>query len=131
MRSTSRFLASVATLCLLNAAPAVADDDNELAFNGHCRECHSFEKDDNRLGPSLYGVIGRKAGTEKGFEYSEAVKNSGITWDAKLIDKWITDPNAVIPGNNMGTIFSGLKDAATRAKIIAFLKTKSPNVGKK
>jgi cytochrome c len=97
-------------------------DELELAFNGHCRECHSFVKDDIRLGPSLYGVVGRKAGTEAGFAYSDSVKSSGITWDEPTLDKWITNPNALVPGNNMGVIFGGVADAAERAKIIAFLK---------
>ena len=96
--------------------------DLELAFNGHCRECHSFVKNDNRLGPSLYGVVGRKAGSVPNFAYSDAVKRSGITWDEKTLDKWIQKPNALIPNNNMGTLFSGLPDAKERAKIIAFLK---------
>ncbi len=104
-------------------------DDLELAFNGHCRECHAFDKGDNRLGPSLYGVVGRKAGIMPGFEYSEALKNSGITWDEATLDKWISNPNAVVDGNNMGALFSGLSDAGERAKIIAFLKqdTTMPN----
>ena len=97
-------------------------EDLELAFNGHCRECHSFVKNDNRLGPSLYGVVGREAGSVPNFAYSDAVKRSGITWDEKTLDKWIKKPNALIPTNNMGTLFSGLPDAMERAKIIAFLK---------
>ncbi len=56
------------------------------------------------------------------FAYSDAVKRSGITWDEKTLDKWIKKPNALIPTNNMGTLFSGLPDAMERAKIIAFLK---------
>jgi cytochrome c len=104
-----------------------ADDDPELAFNGHCRECHAFDKGDNRIGPTLYGVVGRKAGSVPGFAYSDSVKSSGITWDEKSLDKWITNPNAMIPGNNMGAIFSGLSDAAERAKIIAFLKGDTKN----
>ncbi len=109
-------------------AQSVSNDDPELAFNGHCRECHAFDKDDNRIGPTLYGVVGRKAGTVPGFAYSDSVKDSGITWDEKTLDQWIKNPNAVIPGNNMGVIFSGLPDAQERAKIIAFLKsdTKKP-----
>lgn len=106
-----------------------SNDDLELAFNGHCRECHSFDKGDNRLGPTLYGVVGRKAGTVPGFAYSDSLKSSGITWDVKTLDKWIANPNAVVPGNTMGAIFSGLPDAGERAKIIAFLKqdTKTGN----
>ena len=66
--------------------------------------------------------MGRKAGTAPNFAYSDSVKGSGITWDEPTLDKWITNPNALIPGNNMGTIFGGVADPAERAKIIAFLK---------
>jgi cytochrome c len=98
------------------------DEDLEIQFNGHCRECHSFDKGDNRLGPSLYGVVGRKAGTVPGFNYSDSIKGSNIVWDEATLDKWITDPGAVIPGNNMAALFGGIEDASIRAKIIAFLK---------
>ncbi len=98
------------------------DEELELQFNGHCRECHSFVKNDNRLGPSLYGVVGRKAGTVPGFNYSDSIKGSNIVWDEATLDKWITNPGAVIPGNNMAALFGGIEDASIRAKIIAFLK---------
>jgi len=62
--------ASLAVLLLPSAASA-EDDDLEISFNDHCRECHSFLKNDNRLGPTLYGVVGRKAGTEPGYGYSD------------------------------------------------------------
>jgi cytochrome c len=94
----------------------------EMAFNDYCRECHAFDKGDNRLGPTLYGVFGRKAGSLPGFDYSISLKSSNITWDEKTLDEWIANPNSLIPGNNMGSVFSGVADAATRAKIIAFLK---------
>ncbi|MBS0234983.1 MAG: c-type cytochrome [Proteobacteria bacterium] len=103
-------------------AQGISDDDPEIAFNDHCRECHSADKGDNRLGPSLYGVVGRKAGSIPNFGYSEALKDSGITWTEKNLNAWITSPNSVVPGNNMGAIFSGLQDAKARAKIIAYLK---------
>jgi len=94
----------------------------ELAFNDYCRECHAFDKGDNRLGPTLYGVFGRKAGTLPGYDFSISLKSSNITWNTKTLDEWIANPNALIPGNNMGSVFSGVPDPATRAKIIAFLK---------
>jgi cytochrome c len=105
---------------------AAADDDLEITFNDHCRECHSFLKDDNRLGPSLYGVIGRKAGSLGGFAYSESLKDSGVTWDEPTLDKWIANPGAVIPSNQMSPPYGGVADAAIRKRIIAYLKTISP-----
>jgi cytochrome c len=121
-------VAAAATTSGVGTTAAVVAQSNsndgklELAFNGHCRECHEFDKGDNRLGPTLYGVVGRKAGTVPGFAYSDSLKSSGITWDENLLDQFIANPNALIPGNNMGVIFSGLADAGERAKIIAFLK---------
>ena len=122
LAATAVALVSLASAATTVVAQGSSDDDLELAFNGHCRECHSFDKGDNRLGPTLYGVVGRKAGTVPGFAYSDSLKDSNITWDVKTLDQWIANPNAVIPGNNMGAIFSGLSDAGERAKIIAFLK---------
>jgi cytochrome c len=117
--ATAGGLAGVA----VSAAAQGPSDDPEIAFNDHCRECHSAVKGDNRLGPSLYGVVGRKAGSLPNFAYSESLKSSGITWNEKTLNSWITSPNKVVPGNNMGAIFSGLQDADARAKIIAFLKS--------
>ncbi len=114
-----------AVLAVLSPLGAAAED-LEITFNDHCRECHSFLKDDNRLGPSLYGVVGRKAGTEKGYAYSESMRDSGVTWDVATLDKWIADPGAVIPGNAMSPPYNGIPDAAIRQRIIAFLKTLSP-----
>jgi cytochrome c len=101
-----------------------ADADPELAFNNHCRECHSAKKDDNRLGPTLYGVVGRKAGTIATFGgYSPGVKDSNITWTPDLLDQWIADPNKVVSGNNMAPPFPGVADPAERKQIIAYLKS--------
>jgi cytochrome c len=121
-----RFAIAAAALLALGLPAHAADSDLELAFNDHCRECHSFLKDDNRLGPSLYGVVGRKAGTEPGFSYSMSVKGSGITWTPANLDKWIADPDALIPGNDMSPPFTGVADPKTRQQIIAFLKTLAP-----
>jgi cytochrome c len=131
MELPMRLFAITTAFVLLAPAAQAADDDLELAFNDHCRECHSFVKDDNRLGPSLYGVVGRKAGTEPGYAYSESVKSSGITWTPAMLDKWIADPDAVIPGNAMSPPYSGLTDPKIRNKIVAFLKTISPQDGGK
>jgi cytochrome c len=119
---TPSMIALVLAALPLSSASA-ADDALEITFNDHCRECHSFVKDDNRLGPSLYGVVGRKAGTEPGYGYTQSLKDSGVTWDEKTLDQWIANPNAVIPGNGMSPPYGGVADPAIRAKIIAYLKT--------
>ena len=114
-------------LAVMPVTAAVAGDDSlELSFNDHCRECHSFVKDDNRLGPTLYGVVGRKAGTQAGYGFTQSLKDSGVTWDEATLDKWIANPNAVIPGNGMSPPYGGVADPAIRAKIIAYLKSISP-----
>lgn len=95
------------------------------AFNNNCRTCHSAKEGDNRLGPSLNRIIGRKAGTAPGYpNYSQGLKNSGITWNETTLDKFITNPDAVVPNNNMKP-FKGISDADVRAKIIEFLKSSS------
>lgn len=101
-------------------------EELEISFNDHCRECHSFVKDDNRLGPSLYGVVGRKAGTEPGYAFTQSMKDSGVTWDEATLEKWIAVPGAVVPGNGMSPPYSGIDDPAIRKRIIAFLKSISP-----
>jgi cytochrome c len=114
---------------LLPVAALAADEELELAFNDHCRECHSFVKGDNRLGPTLYGIVGRKAGTQPNFAYSDSLKSSDVTWDEATLDKWIADPEAIIPDNGMSPPYPGVADAAIRKKIIAFLKTITPKGG--
>lgn len=114
-------------LLSISLAPVGAHaEDLEISFNDHCRECHSFIKDDNRLGPSLYGVVGRKAGIEPGYAFTQSLKDSGVTWNEATLDKWIADPGAVIPGNGMSPPYSGIEDPAIRRRIIAFLKSISP-----
>ena len=120
-----RAILAILAVLLPVAAPA-ADDELELAFNDHCRECHSFLKGDNRLGPTLYGVVGRKAGALPNYAYTDSLKSAGVTWDEATLDKWIADPEAVIPDNGMSPPYPGVADAAIRKRIIAFLKEITP-----
>lgn len=86
-----------------------------------CAPCHSLEPDRNMTGPSLAGLWGRKAGTLSSFDrYSDALKSSGILWNDDTLDRWITDPEHMVPDNAMP--FEGIKDAAARADLLAFLK---------
>jgi cytochrome c len=100
---------------------AAQDNRGELAFNNTCRTCHTLKQGDNRLGPSLAGLIGRKAGSVSGYPYSDAMKKSGVVWDEATLDRFIEHPDAVVPGNNMKP-FAGVPAADDRAAIIAYLK---------
>jgi cytochrome c len=86
-----------------------------------CAPCHSLEPDRNMTGPSLAGLFGRKAGSLPSFErYSDALKSSGIIWDDRSLDGWLTDPDQIVPDNQMP--FNGFKDSSARADLLAFLK---------
>jgi len=123
-RSIYLFAAIVlGSLAFADAAAADnGDDAGKLAFNNACRTCHSINEGDHRLGPSLHGVVGRKAGSVDGYGFSAAMKQSGITWDAATIDKFIASPDQVVTGNNMKP-FGGLDDAKQREQIVAYLKS--------
>jgi cytochrome c len=86
-----------------------------------CAPCHSLEPDRNMTGPSLADLWGRKAGGLPSFDrYSNALKASGIIWDDRALDGWLTDPQRMVPDNDMP--FEGIKDARVRADLLAFLK---------
>jgi cytochrome c len=117
-----------AALMLLSGTAFAQDDvspeEAQLAFNNHCRTCHTTNEGDNRLGPSLYGVIGREAGSAPGYGYSSAMAKADIVWDEEKLDRYIENPDAVVPGNNMKP-YSGITSAEERAKVIAHLKAES------
>jgi cytochrome c2 len=89
-------------------------------FN-QCAACHSTERGEHGIGPSLAGVFGRRAGTVAGFTFSEAMKDSGLTWNQANLDRYLTDPRGVVPGTTM--TYNGVKDAAQRQAVINYLKT--------
>ena len=99
-----------------------AAGDGQIAFNNYCRTCHATDAGDNRLGPSLAGVVGREAGAVSGFNYSQSLKNAGLTWDEARLDAFIANPDSVVPGNNMKP-YTGIDDAKVRGAIIGFLKS--------
>jgi len=103
-------------------APSFAQDDaGQVLFNNSCRTCHTLDAGDNRLGPTLHGIVGRKAGASPDYPFSDAMRKSGLTWDEATLDRFIADPQAVVPGNNMKP-YGGMAAADDRAKIVAFLK---------
>ena len=86
-----------------------------------CAPCHSLEPDRSMTGPSLANLWGRKAGGLSSFErYSDALKSSGIIWDDRALDGWLTDPQRMVPDNDMP--FEGIKDGRVRADLLAFLE---------
>ena len=90
---------------------------------GQCKTCHVAEKGVNRVGPSLFGVIGRTAGSVEGFKYSPANKNSGIVWSEDKLFEYLESPQKVVKGTYMA--FAGLKNPQDRADVIVYLKTKA------
>lgn len=107
---------------LISATSAIAAGDAKKGadvFAGECGDCHSPKEGKAKKGPPLFGVNGRAAGAIADFNYSEAMKASGITWSPEKIDAYITRPKKVVPGGRMK--YDGLDDAAARADVIAYL----------
>jgi cytochrome c2 len=95
-----------------------------VVFKTQCASCHSVAEGKNIIGPSLYGVVGRQAGQIANFKYSPANKESGLTWDAATLDRYLINPQTVVPKTIMP--YAGLKDAQKRADLIAYLGTQHP-----
>ncbi len=88
-----------------------------------CQTCHSIDAGVNKIGPSLHGVVGRKASAIAGFNYSAANHKSGITWTEEKLFQYLEKPQRVVPGTKM--TFAGFSDPQKRADVIAYLKTNS------
>lgn len=107
---------------MLATAPASAADHmtGEKLF-AKCRICHAVAAGTpSTVGPNLHGLFGRKAGSLPNFDYSEAMKTSGVIWDADNLVKYLRDPKGFIPGNRMA--FPGIADDAALRELIAYLK---------
>jgi cytochrome c len=96
----------------------------QQVFNNACRTCHTTKEGDNRQGPNLYRIIGRKAGSLPDYNYSSAMKSAGFVWDQEKLERFIASPDEVVPGNNMKP-YSGLASTDDRTKVIAFLQSVS------
>jgi len=85
-----------------------------------CGACHSAAPGDHGIGPSLAGVFNSRAASKPGYDYSEAMESSGLTWNQATLDRYLTDPRGVVPGTTMA--YNGLKNDAQRAAVIEYLK---------
>ena len=118
------FGALVLAGCVAAAVPARADGDaaaGKALFNAKCGICHAPVEGQNKIGPSLWGVVGRKAGTLPTYTYSDAMKNANRTWDTVTLDDYLAAPRQKIPGIKM--IFAGLPEQSDRQNVIAYLAT--------
>ena len=128
---TLRAMALSGMACLLlsssasSQAPAQGADAaaGQQAFNNACRTCHTVREGDNRQGPNLHRIIGRKAGSLPDYAgYSSAMKEAGFAWDADKLERFMANADAVVPGNTMKP-YGGLASADDRAKIVAYLQS--------
>ncbi len=103
---------------LLAASAAEAQTDPSFAT---CVACHTVKQGQNRLGPSLFGIVGQMKAAVPGFNYSPALKAQKGVWSEAELDAYIANPRAKVPGTRM--VYAGMPDAAKRAKLIAWLKT--------
>jgi cytochrome c len=101
------------------SAPSGNPSRGAEIYESHCGACHSL--DANRVGPMHRGVFGRKAGIVPGYNYTHALKTSGIVWTAPALDRWLSGPSKMVPGTAMGFSLSSAQD---RADVIAYLKSK-------
>lgn len=116
-------IAAIFAAAALYAAPAGATDAEAGArvFRTQCGACHVVEAGKNRVGPSMFGIVGRTSGQVEGFRYSAANKDAKLTWTPEQLETYLTNPKAVIPGTTMAYV--GLKNATQRADLIAYLET--------
>ncbi|ACV36931.1 c-type cytochrome [Accumulibacter sp.] len=111
-----RLLPAVLGLALAGAAAAADPGRGAGLYEARCGACHSL--DAHRVGPLHRGVVGRRAGSAPGYDYSPALAAAAFTWDAALLDAWLKDPEALVPGQRMGY---SVADASDRGDLVAFL----------
>lgn len=117
-----KILLAAAALAMATQAHAAGNAANGKTVFSRCAICHSAGKGEgNRIGPNLFGVVGRKSGTAPGFNYSAAMKNFGKVWTPQLLDTYLTHPAAVVPGTKMS--FAGISNNGQRADVVAYLQT--------
>ena len=113
---------AMALLCLSQPASAAGNvERGGDVFDAQCAECHSVKANKNKKGPTLFAVIGRKAGTVPDVVYSDAMKASGIVWSPDKVEAYVANPKGVVPGGKMK--YDGKLSAQENADLLAFLAT--------
>lgn len=113
-------LSLLSSIAVAGQAGAADVEAGKNVFN-KCAACHSVEPGKTKVGPSLWGVVGRKAGTLEGYSFSAAMKNSGLTWDVSTLELYLAKPSEVVKGSKMA--FAGIKDPTELADVVAYLQT--------
>ena len=117
-----RILAIAAAVALAAATPAIADAAaGQKAFQAQCAICHAAVAGGRKIGPSLYGVVGRTSGTLPGFNYSAAMKAAAIVWSGTELATYLEAPTKRVPGTKMA--YLGLRDPQKRADVVSYLET--------
>jgi|APAra7269097559_1048567.scaffolds.fasta_scaffold06939_3 cytochrome c len=127
-RRSAGVLAMTLMAFCLSATASMAEDGDPAAGQKvfvKCQVCHSLDAGTNKVGPSLHGLIGRHSASIDGFSYSPAMKSANVTWDPATLDKYLTNPRAMVPGTKM--LFPGLPKPEDRANLIAYLKQAAGN----
>jgi cytochrome c len=115
-------LSSPSSLSQEFVSQSVKAASEQQVFNNACRTCHTINEGDNRWGPNLYKIIGRRAGSLPDYNYSSALKGAGFVWDKEKLERFIANPDEVVPGNNMKP-YGGLASSDDRTRIVSFLQS--------
>ncbi len=117
----TEFAAALAFIALTTSIAQQAVAKGVDVFASECAECHSVKEGKNKKGPSLFAVVGRKAGTIGDFKYSDTMKESGIVWTRDKLQSYVANPKRVVPGGKMK--YDGLGNAAEMAELLDYLDT--------
>ena len=106
---------------LTEAGKKAIEAAGKIMFEQRCASCHADDPSRKAYGPSLLGIMGRKAGTLEGFEYSDAMKSSGIVWNENTLRAWMADNDGFMPGTRMRHV--GITDKAEQDFLLAYIKS--------